>query len=116
MVRAAAADSNGSNLLKDMMSVLPLNHPARTYYKNVEVASEKTFSSILVSVQAKLGKFDSNGMLAAADELDLGDDHDGIIEIDPEIANFKRIFSRNLKKLLSHYGKKEDFEEEDDDD
>lgn len=59
MVRAAAADSNGSNLLKEMMSVLPLDHPARTYYKNVEVASEKTFSSILVSVQAKLGKFDS---------------------------------------------------------
>jgi len=59
MVRAAAADSNGSNLLKDMMSVLPLDHPARTYYKNVEVASDKTFSSILVSVQAKLGKFDS---------------------------------------------------------
>ncbi len=59
MVRAAAADSNGSNLLKDMMSVLPMDHPARTYYKNVEVASEKTFSSILVSVQAKLGKFDS---------------------------------------------------------
>lgn len=59
MVRAAAADSNGSNLLKEMMSVLPIDHPARTYYKNVEVASEKTFSSILVSVQAKLGKFDS---------------------------------------------------------
>lgn len=59
MVRAAAADSNGGNLLKEMMSVLPINHPARTYYKNVEVASEKTFSSILVSVQAKLGKFDS---------------------------------------------------------
>ena len=59
MVRAAAADSNGSNLLKEMMSVLPMDHPARTYYKNVEVASEKTFSSILVSVQAKLGKFDS---------------------------------------------------------
>ena len=59
LVRAAAADSNGSNLLKEMMSVLPINHPARTYFKNVEVASEKTFSSILVSVQAKLGKFDS---------------------------------------------------------
>lgn len=59
MVRAAAADSNGGNLLKEMMSVLPIEHPARTYYKNVEVASEKTFSSILVSVQAKLGKFDS---------------------------------------------------------
>ena len=59
MVRAAAADSNGSNLLKQMMSELPVDHPARMYYKNVEVASEKTFSSILVSVQAKLGKFDS---------------------------------------------------------
>ena len=59
MVRAAAADSNGSSLLKDMMSVLPIDHPARTYYKNVEVASDKTFSSILVSLQAKLGKFDS---------------------------------------------------------
>ncbi|MBP3708419.1 MAG: type IV secretory system conjugative DNA transfer family protein [Clostridia bacterium] len=59
MVRAAAADNNGSNLLKDMMSVLPMSHPARTNFKNVEVASEKTFSSILVSVQAKLGKFDS---------------------------------------------------------
>ena len=31
-------------------------------------------------------------------------------------VRYKRIFSRNLKKLLSHYGKKEDFEEEDDDD
>jgi len=31
-------------------------------------------------------------------------------------VKYKRIFSRNLKKLLSHYGKKEDFEEEDDDD
>ncbi len=59
MVRAAAAENNGGNLLKDMMSVLPIDHPARMYYKNVEVASEKTFSSILVSLQAKLGKFDS---------------------------------------------------------
>jgi len=31
-------------------------------------------------------------------------------------VKYKRIFSRNLKKLLSHYGRKEDFEEEDDDD
>ena len=59
MVRAAAAENNGGNLLKDMMSVLPIDHPARMYYKNVEVASDKTFSSILVSLQAKLGKFDS---------------------------------------------------------
>ena len=59
LVRAASANSNGGSLLKDMMSVLPIDHPARTYYKNVEVASEKTFSSILVTLQAKLGKFDS---------------------------------------------------------
>ncbi|MBO5348851.1 MAG: type IV secretory system conjugative DNA transfer family protein [Clostridia bacterium] len=59
MIRAAAEDNEGDNLLKEMMSVLPYNHPARIFYKNVEVASEKTFKSILVSLQAKLGKFDS---------------------------------------------------------
>ena len=30
--------------------------------------------------------FDSHGMLAALDELDLGEDHDGIVEIDPSFA------------------------------
>lgn len=34
----------------------------------------------------KLRGYDSNGMLAAADELDLGTDHEGIIEIDPKGA------------------------------
>lgn len=34
----------------------------------------------------KLQGYNSNGMLAAADELDLGTDHDGIIEIDPKGA------------------------------
>ena len=33
----------------------------------------------------KLRGYESNGMLAAADELDLGEDHAGIIEIDPEM-------------------------------
>lgn len=33
----------------------------------------------------KLRGYESNGMLAAADELALGDDHEGIIEIDPEM-------------------------------
>lgn len=72
MVRAAAADSNGGNLLKEMMSVLPLDHPARTYYKNVEVAADKTFSSILVSLQAKLGKFDSKDIaeVTSTDTID----------------------------------------------
>jgi len=34
----------------------------------------------------KLRGFDSFGMLAAADELALGEDHAGIIELDPELA------------------------------
>ncbi|MBR0480356.1 phenylalanine--tRNA ligase subunit beta [Candidatus Saccharibacteria bacterium] len=34
----------------------------------------------------KLRGYGSNGMLAAADELDLGDDHAGIIEINPEMV------------------------------
>ena len=34
----------------------------------------------------KLRGFESNGMLAGADELDFGDDHSGIAEINPEIA------------------------------
>ena len=72
MVRAAAAENNGGNLLKDMMSVLPIDHPARMYYKNVEVASDKTFSSILSSLQSKLGKFDSKEIaeLTSTDTID----------------------------------------------
>ena len=34
----------------------------------------------------KLRGFESNGMLAGADELDFGDDHSGIAEINPEVA------------------------------
>lgn len=33
-----------------------------------------------------LGKYDSNGMLAGADELDFSDDHSGIVELDPAVA------------------------------
>ena len=58
MVRAAS-NNGGSNLLSEMISILPYDHPARMYYKSVELASEKTYSSILSSLQSKLGKFDS---------------------------------------------------------
>ncbi len=35
----------------------------------------------------KLRGYESHGMLAAIDELDLGDDHEGIAEIDPSLKN-----------------------------
>ena len=55
----AANNNGGSNLLTDLMNQLPYDHPARMYYKSVELASDKTYSSILSSLQSKLGKFDS---------------------------------------------------------
>ena len=58
LVRAANANG-GSNLLTDLMNQLPYDHPARMNYKSIEIAPEKTYSSILSSLQSKLGKFDS---------------------------------------------------------
>ena len=58
LVRAANTNG-GSNLLTELMSQLPYDHPARMYYKSVEIASDKTYASILSSLQSKLGKFDS---------------------------------------------------------
>ena len=58
LVRAANTNG-GSNLLTELMNQLPYDHPARTNYKNIEIAPEKTYGSILSSLQSKLGKFDS---------------------------------------------------------
>ena len=58
MVRAANSNG-GSNLLTEFMSQLPYDHPARMNYKSIEIAPEKTYSSILSTLQSKLGKFDS---------------------------------------------------------
>ena len=58
LVRAANT-SGGDNLLTTLMNTLPYDHPARTNYKSIEIAPEKTYSSILSSLQSKLGKFDS---------------------------------------------------------
>ena len=46
LVRAANANG-GSNLLTELVSQLPYDHPARMYYKSIEIAPEKTYSSIL---------------------------------------------------------------------
>ena len=68
-----AANSNGgSNLLTELISVLPYDHPARMYYKSIEIAPEKTYNSILSTLQSKLGKFDSKDIaeLTSTDTID----------------------------------------------
>ena len=58
LVRAANTNG-GNNLLTELMSELPYDHPARMNYKSIEIAPEKTYGSILSTLQSKLGKFDS---------------------------------------------------------
>ena len=55
----AANNNGGDNLLTNLMNQLPFDHPARMNYKSIEIALEKTYGSILSSLQSKLGKFDS---------------------------------------------------------
>ena len=43
LVRAANT-KNGTNLLSELIGQLPYDHPARMYYKSIEIASEKTYS------------------------------------------------------------------------
>ena len=71
LVRAANA-KGGSNLLTELISALPYDHPARMYYKSIEIAPEKTYSSILSTLQSKLGKFDSKEIaeLTSTDTID----------------------------------------------
>ena len=72
-----AANSGGSNLLTELMNQLPYENPGRTYYKNVEMVatSEKTYSSILSTLQSKLGKFDSQEIaeLTSTDTIDFAE-------------------------------------------
>ena len=71
----AANNKGGSNLLTDLISVLPYDHPARMNYKSIEIASDKTYASILSSLQSKLGKFDSKEIaeLTSTDTIDFED-------------------------------------------
>ena len=71
LVRAANTNG-GSNLLTDLISKLPYDHPARMNYKSIEIAPEKTYSSILSTLQSKLGKFDSKEIaeLTSTDTID----------------------------------------------
>ncbi len=71
----AANNNNGGNLLTELINQLPYDHPARMYYKSIEIASDKTYSSILSSLQSKLGKFDSKEIaeLTSTDTINFED-------------------------------------------
>ena len=66
-------------------------------------ASVHEDAPFVIGTRKMLKKYDSNGMLAAADELDLGDDHEGIMEINPECAKpgqmLAEVFELNDKIL-----------------
>lgn len=52
-----------------------------------------------IGMRKMLKKYDSYGMLAGLDELDFGDDHSGIVELDPEIAKPGRTLSETFNNL-----------------
>ena len=74
MVRAASSDGNSSTL-HEIMNKLPDNSPARRNFNNVSMASDKTFSTILSSLQSKLGKFDSKVIadVTSSDTIDFNE-------------------------------------------
>lgn len=74
LVRAANS-KGGSNLLTELISKLPYDHPARMNYKSIEIAPEKTYGSILSTLQSKLGKFDSKEIaeLTSTDTINFED-------------------------------------------
>ena len=71
----AANKNGGSNLLTELISQLPYDHPARMYYKSIEIAPEKTYGSILSTLQSRLGKFDSKEIaeLTSTDTINFED-------------------------------------------
>ncbi len=71
----AANQSGGSNMLTNLINELPYDHPARMYYKSIEIAPEKTYGSILSTLQSRLGKFDSKEIaeLTSTDTINFED-------------------------------------------
>ena len=70
-----ANNSGNFNVVTDLMEILPPDHLARKAYKNVELATDKAYSSILSTLQSKLGKFESPEIaaLTATNTIDFKD-------------------------------------------
>ena len=92
LVRAANSNGGG-NLLTELISKLPYDHPARMYYKSIEIAPEKTYGSILSTLQSKLGKFDSKEIaeLTSTDTIDFEEIGNKTFFILDEFANIGKI-------------------------
>ena len=114
LVRAANTNG-GSNLLTELISVLPTDHPARMYYKSIEIAPEKTYGSILTTLQSKLGKFDSKDIaeLTSTDTIDfdeIGDRKTAVYVISPDTHGaydflLTIFFSQMIQQLYDHADK-----------
>lgn len=70
-----ANNSGNFNVVTELMEILPPDHLARKAYKNVELATDKAYSSILSTLQSKLGKFESPEIaaLTATNTIDFKD-------------------------------------------
>ena len=108
-----AANSNGgSNLLTELISKLPYDHPARMNYKSIEIAPEKTYSSILSTLQSKLGKFDSKEIaeLTSTDTInfeDIGNKKTAVYVISSDTHTaydflLTIFFSQMIQQLYNH--------------
>ncbi len=111
----AANNKGGNNLLTELISVLPYDHPARMYYKSIEIAPEKTYSSILSTLQSKLGKFDSKEIaeLTSTDTIDfneIGDKKTAVYVISSDTHTaydflLTIFFSQMIQQLYDHADK-----------
>ena len=71
----AANNNGGDNLLANLINELPFDSQARKNFKNIETLPDKTYGSVLGTLQSKLGKFDTPAIaeLTSTDTIDFQD-------------------------------------------
>ena len=71
----AANNNGGDNLLANLINELPFDNQARKNFKNIETLPDKTYASVLGTLQSKLGKFDTPAIaeLTSTDTIDFQD-------------------------------------------